>query len=33
MCMGLLPILLNYHHPMLLGYIEGDVPSGVCFCA
>ncbi|MGP1959265.1 MAG: class I adenylate cyclase [Arsenophonus sp. NC-CH8-MAG3] len=28
---GLLPVLLNYHHPMLPGYIEGNVPSGVCF--
>ncbi len=28
---GLLPVLLNYHHPMLPGYIEGNVPFGVCF--
>ncbi len=28
---ALLPVLLNYHHPMLPGYIEGNVPSGVCF--
>ncbi|AMA65146.1 Adenylate cyclase [Candidatus Arsenophonus lipoptenae] len=27
----LLPILLNYHHPILPGYIEGDVPVGICF--
>ncbi|WP_334471553.1 class I adenylate cyclase [Arsenophonus sp. PmNCSU2021_1] len=30
---GLLPVLLNYHHPMLPGYIEGNVPAGVCFFA
>ncbi|MFV9996668.1 MAG: class I adenylate cyclase [Arsenophonus endosymbiont of Dermacentor nuttalli] len=28
---GLLPVLLNYHHPMLPGYIEGNVPTGICF--
>lgn len=30
---GLLPVLLNYHHLMLPGYIEGNVPVGVCFFA
>ncbi len=29
----LLPVLLNYHHPMLPGYIEGNIPVGVCFFA
>nr|WP_314267503.1 class I adenylate cyclase [uncultured Moellerella sp.] len=28
---NLLPVLLHYHHPMLPGYVEGDVPHGVCF--
>lgn len=29
----LLPVLLNYHHPILPGYVEGNVPFGVCFFA
>ncbi|NDL64410.1 class I adenylate cyclase [Acerihabitans arboris] len=28
---SLLPTLLHYHHPMLPGYLEGNVPCGVCF--
>ena len=26
----LLPVLLHYHHPLLPGYVPGDVPAGVC---
>ncbi len=26
----LLPVLLHYHHPLLPGYLPGDVPAGVC---
>ncbi len=28
---SLLPTLLHYHHPMLPGYLEGNVPCGICF--
>ncbi|WP_391528093.1 class I adenylate cyclase [Photorhabdus akhurstii] len=28
---SLLPVLLHYHHPMMPGYINGNVPYGVCF--
>ncbi len=28
---NLLPVLFHYHHPMMPGYIEGNVPHGVCF--
>lgn len=28
---SLLPILFHYHHPMMPGFIEGNVPHGVCF--
>lgn len=28
---SLLPVLFHYHHPMMPGYIEGNVPHGVCF--
>ncbi|WP_446470027.1 class I adenylate cyclase [Xenorhabdus stockiae] len=28
---NLIPVLLHYHHPMMPGYIENDVPHGVCF--
>lgn len=28
---SLLPVLFHYHHPMIPGYIEGNVPYGVCF--
>ncbi len=28
---SLLPTLLHYHHPMLPGYLDGNVPSGICF--
>lgn len=28
---SLIPVLLHYHHPMMPGYIKGDVPHGVCF--
>ena len=28
---SLLPVLFHYHHPMIPGYIEGNVPHGVCF--
>ncbi|UVK79218.1 MAG: adenylate cyclase [Sodalis sp. Ffu] len=27
---NLLPTLLHFHHPMLPGYIEGNVPNGIC---
>jgi adenylate cyclase class 1 len=27
---NLLPILLNYHHPHMPGYLDGKVPHGVC---
>ncbi|TKI04175.1 class I adenylate cyclase [Martelella alba] len=30
---SLLPTLLHYHHPMLPGYLEGNVPCGICFYA
>ncbi|MBU3824615.1 MAG: class I adenylate cyclase [Candidatus Oceanisphaera merdipullorum] len=26
----LLPVLLHYHHPLLPGFVPGDVPAGVC---
>ncbi len=26
----LLPVLLHYHHPLLPGYVPGDVPAGIC---
>ncbi|MFD1009473.1 class I adenylate cyclase [Oceanisphaera ostreae] len=26
----LLPVLLHYNHPLLPGYVPGDVPAGVC---
>lgn len=26
----LLPVLLHYHHPLLPGFVPGDVPVGVC---
>lgn len=28
---GLLPTLLHYHHPLMPGYLEGNVPYGVSF--
>ncbi|EJD6042302.1 TPA: class I adenylate cyclase [Providencia rettgeri] len=28
---NLLPVLFHYHHPMMPGFIEGNVPHGVCF--
>ena len=28
---SLLPTLLHYHHPLMPGYLEGNVPHGVCF--
>ncbi|CAK9886424.1 MAG: Adenylate cyclase [Candidatus Erwinia impunctatus] len=28
---SLLPVLLHYHHPLMPGYLEGDVPHGVSF--
>ncbi|WP_323839479.1 class I adenylate cyclase [Photorhabdus africana] len=28
---SLLPVLLHYHHSMMPGYINGNVPYGVCF--
>lgn len=28
---SLLPILLHFHHPMLPGYLDGNVPYGICF--
>lgn len=27
---NLLPLLLHFHHPMLPGYLEGNVPHGIC---
>ncbi|MCR3755579.1 MAG: adenylate cyclase [Sodalis sp. Psp] len=30
---SLLPILLHFHHPMLPGYLDGNVPHGICFFA
>lgn len=26
----LLPVLLHHHHPLLPGYVPGDVPAGIC---
>ncbi|MBD2780771.1 class I adenylate cyclase [Xenorhabdus sp. 42] len=28
---SLIPVLLHYHHTMMPGYLDGDVPHGVCF--
>lgn len=28
---SLLPILLHFHHPILPGYMDGNVPHGICF--
>ncbi|MEN3257391.1 class I adenylate cyclase [Sodalis endosymbiont of Spalangia cameroni] len=28
---SLLPTLLHFHHPMLPGYLDGNVPHGICF--
>lgn len=28
---SLLPTLLHFHHPMLPGYLDGNVPRGICF--
>lgn len=30
---SLLPTLLHCHHPMLPGYLDGNVPHGICFFA
>ncbi|MBW7984501.1 class I adenylate cyclase [Enterobacillus tribolii] len=30
---GLLPTLLHYHHPLMPGYLDGNVPHGICFYA
>lgn len=27
----LLPTLLHFHHPLMPGYLEGNVPHGICF--
>ncbi|MBE8219605.1 adenylate cyclase, partial [Leptospira borgpetersenii serovar Ballum] len=27
---SLLPTLLHYHHPLMPGYLEGNVPYGIC---
>lgn len=28
---SLLPTLLHYHHPLMPGYLDGNVPHGICF--
>ncbi|WP_127959071.1 class I adenylate cyclase [Serratia microhaemolytica] len=30
---NLLPVLLHYHHPQAPGYLEGEVPYGICLYA
>ena len=28
---SLLPTLLHYHNPLMPGYLDGNVPKGICF--